>query len=58
MNRADRLEVTQVHASPQGDTFFEPIEPAVWEQVAISRHEKTADDSADVSYVTYRRLAH
>jgi dihydrofolate reductase len=58
MGRADRLEVTHVHASPEGDTFFASIDPDVWEQVASSWHEKTADDTADVSYVTYRRVAH
>jgi dihydrofolate reductase len=52
---ADRLEVTEVHASPEGDTYFAPIDAAKWEEVARSRNPAGPDDSADFSYVTYRR---
>lgn len=55
MQDADRLEVTEVHARPEGDTFFAPIDRAVWEEVARTRHAASADDSCDFSYVTYRR---
>jgi len=51
---ADRLEVTEVHARPDGDTTFE-IDKAQWEEVARVRHPAGPDDSADFSYVTYRR---
>ena len=52
---ADRLEVTEVHASPEGDTYFAPIDAAKWEEVARVRNPAGPDDSADFSYVTYRR---
>jgi len=52
---ADRLEVTEVHAAPQGDTRLAPIDPATWQEAARVRHSATPDDSADFSYVTYRR---
>jgi dihydrofolate reductase len=55
MTSADRLEVTEVHAAPQGDTRLAAIDPATWEEAARVRHSATADDSADFSYVTYRR---
>ena len=55
MDGADRLEVTEVHARPEGDTFFPAIDPAQWEEVARIRNPATAADSADFSYVTYRR---
>lgn len=55
MPDADRLEVTEVHATPDGDTFFKPIDRVVWEEVARTRHAASADDSSDFSYVTYRR---
>ena len=54
---ADRLEVTEVHARPEGDTYFAAIEPARWEEVARVRNSSGPDDSADFSYVTYRRRA-
>jgi dihydrofolate reductase len=57
MDEADRLEVTEIHARPEGDTFFPAIDVAEWEEVARVRNSATADDSADFSYVTYRRRA-
>ena len=51
---ADRLEVTEVHARPEGDTCF-TIDKAQWQEVARERHPAGPDDSADFSYVTYRR---
>jgi dihydrofolate reductase len=55
MDRADRLEMTEVHARPEGDTHFAAIDPAAWEEVARVRNPAGPDDSADYSYVTYRR---
>ena len=55
MDRADRLEITEVHARPEGDTYFAAIDPAAWEEVARVRNPAGPDDSADYSYVTYRR---
>jgi dihydrofolate reductase len=55
MGIADRLEITEVHARPAGDTHFAAIDPAVWEEVARVRNPAGPDDSADYSYVTYRR---
>lgn len=54
LGRADRLEITEVHARPEGDTFFE-VDRTQWQEVARSRHAAGPDDSADFSYVTYRR---
>ena len=55
MAAADRLEVTEVHAKPEGDTTLAAIDPADWEEVSRVRNSATSDDSADYSYVTYRR---
>jgi dihydrofolate reductase len=55
MDSADRLEVTEVHARPDGDTRLAAISPVEWEEVARQRHPAGPDDSADFSYVTYRR---
>jgi dihydrofolate reductase len=53
--RVDRLEITEVHARVEGDTHFPAIVPAEWDEVARVRHPAGPDDSADYSYVTYRR---
>jgi len=55
MDRADRLEITEVHARPDGDTRFASIDAADWEEVARVRNPAGPDHSADYSYVTYRR---
>jgi dihydrofolate reductase len=55
MDCADRLEITEVHARPEGDTRFSAIDASVWEEVAREPHPAGKDDSADFSYVTYRR---
>lgn len=55
MRRADRLEITEVHLYPRGDTTFPAVDPALWEEVARERHPAGPDDSAEFSYVTYRR---
>jgi dihydrofolate reductase len=52
---ADRLEVTEVHVRPEGDTCFASIDTATWEEVARVRNPAGPEDSADFSYVTYRR---
>jgi dihydrofolate reductase len=52
---ADRLEITEVHARPDGDTSFAAIDAAIWQEVARLRNPAGPADSADFSYVTYRR---
>jgi dihydrofolate reductase len=58
MGFADRLEVTEVHDKPEGDTRLELVDAANWQEVARERHAKAEGESADYSYVTYRRRAH
>ena len=55
MALAGRLEITEVHARPEGDTYFAAIDATVWEEVARVRNSAGPDDSADFSFVTYRR---
>ena len=52
---ADRLEITIVHASPEGDTFFPPIDAKAWQETARLRHPAAPQDDADVSFITYER---
>lgn len=56
MPLADRLKVTHVHASPDGDTFFPPIDRAAWRKVhgeAIPAGER---DSHATCYAIYDRI--
>jgi dihydrofolate reductase len=52
---ADRLELTEVHARPAGDTYFAAIDPADWQEVARVQNPAGPDDSVAFSYVTYIR---
>ena len=55
LDRADRLEITEVHATPEGETCFPAFDKANWEEVARAKHQPGPDDAAAFSYVTYRR---
>ena len=52
---ADRLEITHVHARPEGDTYFPAIDATQWRSVARSDHPAGPQDEAGFSYVTYAR---
>lgn len=53
---ADRLEITRVHANPEGDTLFPPIESQQWREVARESHPRGPDDDADFTILTYQRV--
>ena len=53
MEMAERLEITHVHTSPEGDALFPLIDPEVWEEISREEHYAGADDDADFSLVTY-----
>jgi dihydrofolate reductase len=53
---ADRLEITEVHAKPEGDTFFPPIDGSIWREIARVPHPAGPDDDAPFSVVTYERI--
>jgi dihydrofolate reductase len=55
MSMADRLEITHVHAAPEGDALFPPIDPAMWAVVSSKEHPAGPDDDAGFSVATYSR---
>ncbi|MEW6451614.1 MAG: dihydrofolate reductase [Pseudomonadota bacterium] len=55
MPLADRLEITHVHARPEGDVSFPPIEETRWRATDRSNHPAGPQDEASFSYVTYLR---
>lgn len=55
IGRADRLEITEVDAEPAGDTRFPEIDPEIWQETGRVAGERTGKDSADFTFVTYRR---
>lgn len=55
MSVADRLYITHVLASLEGDTHFPPIDPAVWEAVSVEEHPAGEKDSHATRFVVYHR---
>jgi dihydrofolate reductase len=55
MPSATRLEITQIHAAPPGDTRFPAIDPAIWREAARIAHPAGPNDDAAHDFVTYRR---
>jgi dihydrofolate reductase len=56
MGLADRLDITEVHATPQGDCFLDKPDPKQWRETARADHKATAADSSDFSFTTYMRV--
>lgn len=52
--RATRIYLTEVHASPDGDTRF-TFDRSGWREVTRERHEAGEKDSAPYSYVLYEK---
>jgi dihydrofolate reductase len=49
VDRVDTLYITQVHMSPDGDTFFPKINPELWQETAREDHD-------GFSFVTYKKV--
>lgn len=52
---ATRIELTQVHIEPQGDTHLPPFDAAVWRETA--REDHATAEGLRYSYVTLERIA-
>ena len=53
MNVADRLEITEVDLSPEGDAWFPDIDPANWQEV--QKNTPPSQSGTGFSFTTYRR---
>ncbi len=52
---ADRIELTRVHESFEGDAFFPEIDLNTWKVINESFHEKDKTHKHDFSFLTYER---
>lgn len=57
LSAADRLAVTLVHAAPEGDVRFPPIDPSVWREIERREQTRGPDDSAAMTFLTFGRIA-
>jgi dihydrofolate reductase len=51
---ADRIELTEIDATPDGDTVVPPFDPAVWTETAREDHAAT-ETQPGYAFVTLRR---
>lgn len=54
--RADRLYITEVHASVDGDAFLPTIDWACWREVRREHRVAQSPDLCDYSFVCYERV--
>lgn len=52
---ADRLEITEVEAAPEGDASFPTLDPEAWIEITRERHEAGVKDDHAFSFVTLTR---
>ncbi|WMI69506.1 dihydrofolate reductase [Mangrovimonas sp. YM274] len=52
---ADKIELTRVHESFEGDTYFPEIDPLQWKEVANEFHQKDDKHDYSFSFLTYER---
>lgn len=57
VDRCRRIELTRVHLSPEGDATFATPDARIWAATDSGRHPAGLLDSADFTYVRYRRRA-
>jgi dihydrofolate reductase len=53
---AARLEITEVHAAPEGDTVFPPFDRSEWQETRRDGPQRGERDSLPYSFVTYERI--
>ena len=54
LDKADRIELTEVHSKPKGDTKMPAFDKAVWEETAREDHD-AKNDKPGYSFVTLKR---
>ncbi|HVV93471.1 MAG TPA: dihydrofolate reductase [Hyphomicrobiales bacterium] len=52
---ADRVYLTEVDATPEGDAFFPPLDPAEWREVRREAHPAGPADEHAFAFVDYAR---
>ncbi len=52
---ADRIYITEVHISPEADTFFPEIDPSLWQETYRSERQTDPKSGLDYEFVTYDR---
>jgi dihydrofolate reductase len=52
---ADKLLITEVHASIEGDVYFPEFDKSEWQETSREDHQKDEKNHFDYSFITYDR---
>ena len=55
--RAARVQLTRVHARPDGDAHFPPLDPRVWREITRSEHPADARHAHAMTFQLLERVA-
>ena len=55
LQRADKIYLTEIHATVQGDTFFPDFDKTVWKETERRPHSKDDKHIYTFDFVTYQR---
>ena len=55
LSRADRLYITEVDATPEGDTLFPTRDPNLWREITRERREADARNVYAMQFVVFER---
>lgn len=56
INMCDRLEITEVDAKPEGDTFFPEINSKIWKEVERESFPADEKNEFPFAFVTYEKI--
>lgn len=52
---AERALLTEIHAQPEGDAFFPPLDTTLWERIKCERHEADDENIQAYSFCEWHR---
>jgi dihydrofolate reductase len=52
---ADRVYLTRVHASVEGDTTFPELDPKLWKEIARHEHPADAENPQAMTFLVYEK---
>jgi dihydrofolate reductase len=55
LQRADRIYLTRVHASPAGDTSFAPLDPTIWSETDRTPMQQGETDQYPADFIVLDR---
>ena len=56
LTKADRIELTRVHATVKGDAFFPEVDWSNWQLTRENRHESNENHAYAFTFQTYERI--